>query len=67
MSDSFLSGYQDLNLGPPAPKAGALPDCATSRKYFSPLVCGFEPGTLAPSAPCATGLRYIPKIFFSTR
>ena len=25
------SGYQDLNLGPPAPKAGALPDCATSR------------------------------------
>ena len=21
---SFLSGYQDSNLGPPAPKAGAL-------------------------------------------
>ena len=27
-----MSGYQDSNLGPPAPKAGALPDCATSRK-----------------------------------
>lgn len=27
----IVSGYQDLNLGPPAPKAGALPDCATSR------------------------------------
>jgi hypothetical protein len=27
----FSSGYQDLNLGPPAPKAGALPGCATSR------------------------------------
>ena len=26
------SGYQDSNLGPPAPKAGALPGCATSRK-----------------------------------
>ena len=26
------SGYQDSNLGPPVPKTGALPDCATSRK-----------------------------------
>ena len=25
------SGRQDLNLRPPAPKAGALPSCATSR------------------------------------
>ena len=25
------SGRQDLNLRPPAPKAGALPDCATPR------------------------------------
>ena len=24
MLKSFLSGYQDSNLGPPAPKAGAL-------------------------------------------
>ena len=30
----FVSGYQDSNLGPPAPKAGALPDCATSRNIF---------------------------------
>lgn len=30
-----MSGYQDLNLGPPAPKAGALPDCATSRESLS--------------------------------
>ena len=27
----FLSGHQDSNLGPPAPKAGALPGCATPR------------------------------------
>jgi hypothetical protein len=25
------SGRQDLNLRPPAPKAGALPNCATPR------------------------------------
>ena len=25
------SEYKDSNLGPPAPKAGALPDCATLR------------------------------------
>ena len=29
---SFLSGREDLNLRPPAPKAGALPDCATPRR-----------------------------------
>jgi hypothetical protein len=33
----WLSGYQDSNLGPPAPKAGALPDCATSRNQDSNL------------------------------
>ena len=27
----FQSGWQDLNLRHPAPKAGALPSCATSR------------------------------------
>ena len=27
----FWSGWGDLNSRPPAPKAGALPDCATSR------------------------------------
>ena len=37
MVDLSVSGYQDLNLGPPAPKAGALPDCATSR-----ILCGCE-------------------------
>ena len=26
------SGSRDLNPGPPAPKAGALPDCATPRR-----------------------------------
>ena len=35
-----LSGYQDSNLGPPAPKAGALPGCATSRKVIGLLVIG---------------------------
>ena len=28
---SSVSGYQDSNLGPPGPKPGALPDCATPR------------------------------------
>jgi hypothetical protein len=31
MMVTSLSGYQDSNLGPPVPKTGALPDCATSR------------------------------------
>ena len=35
LNDLNLSGYQDSNLGPPAPKAGALPDCATSRKRMA--------------------------------
>ena len=26
-----MSGCRDLNSGPPAPKAGALPSCATTR------------------------------------
>ena len=35
----IVSGYQDLNLGPPAPKAGALPDCATSRRLGVGVGC----------------------------
>ena len=32
------SEYKDSNLGPPAPKAGALPGCATLRRnrYSTP-------------------------------
>ncbi len=30
---SYWSGRADLNRGPPAPKAGALPGCATPRHY----------------------------------
>ena len=30
-SPSLLSGRQDLNLRPPGPQPGALPDCATPR------------------------------------
>ncbi len=30
------SGREDLNLRPPAPKAGALPDCATPRHFCCP-------------------------------
>lgn len=29
------SAYQDLNLGPPASRAGALPDCATHRYCYA--------------------------------
>ncbi len=35
IADSFMSGYQDSNLGPPVPKTGALPGCATSRNVMS--------------------------------
>jgi hypothetical protein len=38
--DLSSSGYQDSNLGPPAPKAGALPGCATSRNVIGLLVIG---------------------------
>jgi hypothetical protein len=34
---SLLSGWQDSNLRPPAPKAGAIPGYATPRKMVSPL------------------------------
>jgi hypothetical protein len=40
-----MSGYQDSNLGPPAPKAGALPDCATPRCAERG---GFEPPVQFP-------------------
>lgn len=32
-ANGFWSARQDLNLRPPAPKAGALPGCATRRSY----------------------------------
>ena len=42
-----MSGYQDSNLGPPGPKPGALPDCATSRNIFFVDHVGIEPTTLS--------------------
>jgi len=30
-----ISGREDLNLRPPAPKAGALPGCATPRAFYN--------------------------------
>lgn len=35
-SRHFKSGREDLNLRPPAPKAGALPGCATPREVSPP-------------------------------
>ena len=32
--DVFWSEYKDSNLGPPGPKPGALPDCATLRRPY---------------------------------
>jgi hypothetical protein len=37
IADWLSSGYQDSNLGPPVPKTGALPGCATSRKKKATL------------------------------
>ena len=36
----LLSGRQDLNLRPPGPQPGALPDCATPRGQPMISVCG---------------------------
>ena len=65
------SGYQDSNLGPPAPKAGALtglryiPKCFFKTCY-SFVLSGYQDSNLGPPAPKAgalTGLRYIPNCF----
>ena len=38
----FWSEYKDSNLGPPGPKPGALPDCATLRQVlYSSAVLAF--------------------------
>ena len=42
----FPSGRRDLNPGPPAPEAGALPDCATPR-----LPCALRESNPQPSDP----------------
>ncbi len=40
----YWSGREDLNLRPPQPHCGALPDCATPRSVFDPR--RFYPGDL---------------------
>ena len=34
LRDNYWSEYKDSNLGPPGPKPGALPDCATLRNNW---------------------------------
>src|SRR5207344_1905143 len=46
---SSESGREDLNLRPPAPKAGALPGCATPRCRHRRQVPHFSPLAVAPS------------------
>jgi hypothetical protein len=70
-----MSGWQDSNLRPPAPKAGAIPGYATPRNgicfYWSILitlpsnlvgVAGFEPTTSCSQSRRDTGLRYTPNL-----
>lgn len=38
-----LSERQDLNLRPLAPKASALPNCATFRLYYIVYIFGIRP------------------------
>ena len=45
------SEWQDLNLRPPVPKTGALPDCATFRKVHP---AGFEPATNGLEGHCSS-------------
>jgi hypothetical protein len=49
----LVSGRQDLNLRPPGPQPGALPDCATPRGhcYASERATGVEPVLRAWKAP----------------
>ena len=73
----FVSGWQDSNLRPPAPKAGAIPGYATSRTWyrsFNPVLkvdqlfvgmAGFEPTTSCSQSRRDTGLRYIPNLVSS--
>src|SRR5438128_8784657 len=56
------SGREDLNLRPPAPKAGALPGCATprlSRRFFS-IIAELFPNQMpqSQSDPPATAPAY---------
>src|SRR5436853_2878303 len=55
----FWSGREDLNLRPPAPKAGALPGCATPRTLENPITyyCG------KPSMVKARNFAYLSPIF----
>ena len=56
-----MSGYQDSNLGPPAPKAGALTGLRYTPKKTDLYACfcfyvgvpGFEPGTPCSQSRCA--------------
>src|SRR4029078_3609522 len=48
----FESARQDLNLRPPGPQPGALPDCATPRGALnSERATGIEPAPRAWKAP----------------
>src|SRR5882724_3012363 len=50
--EMFWSGRRDLNSGPPAPKAGALPGCATPRQLLaidSTALLNFLSTDLAPT------------------
>jgi hypothetical protein len=52
MREMFWSGRPDLNRGPPAPKAGALPGCATPRHLLhidSTALLDFSSMGLAPA------------------
>ena len=73
-SFSSSSGYQDSNLGPPAPKAGALtglrytPNLKPLKQFLDFSTSGYQDSNLGPPAPKAgalTGLRYTPNCFFS--
>ncbi len=64
-----LSGYQDSNLGPPAPKAGALTGLRYTPNNHFPFQnsSGYQDSNLGPPAPKAgalTGLRYTPNNHF---
>jgi hypothetical protein len=53
---SGWSGRPDSNRGPPAPKAGALPDCATPRATHAPEIHDANAADKAAGGPAHVAL-----------
>ncbi len=60
----FVSGRRDLNPGPPAPKAGALPSCATPRAQIVRAWAPEPESAITPLLPQGIEHSNLDKIFW---